>query len=187
MALDSSINRSALIDIFPDLAEDKNFKILSEVTPIYNCIAWAMGYTDRWVDPERLTGHWWPEGVPREATPETLVAAFKAEGFEQSENGLPEEGYNKVVLYKKENAEEWTHAAQVVSTDIEYSKFGQAWDGQHSHNVLRKTTIGRERLSYGIAYAYMKKRKDVAPVSSISGNITVNQSKLAELKARLGK
>ena len=39
MALDTAINRDALIAVFPDLAADTNFKILSECTNNYNCIA----------------------------------------------------------------------------------------------------------------------------------------------------
>lgn len=65
MALDTSINRTILANVFPDLAKDTNFKILSECTDVYNCIAWAMGYTDRWVDHFKGAGHWWPDGVDR--------------------------------------------------------------------------------------------------------------------------
>lgn len=190
MALDSPVNRSRLADVFPDLADDANFKILSERTDVYNCIAWAMGYTDRWVDPYIGPGHWWPMGVARDAKPETLVAAFQAEGFEISEDSSLEEGYSKVVLYKKKGAEEWTHAARIVTSDIEYSKFGRAWDGQHSHDVLCRTSIGNELQSYGIAYAYMKRRNDYSKKTSAvmrGGSISVNLKNLAKLRAALGK
>lgn len=189
MALDTPINRYSLIYVFPDLANDVNFKILSECTDEYNCIAWAMGYTDRWVDPYIGAGHWWPMGVARNDKPETLIAAFKAEGFEMSEDIYPEEGYSKVVLYKKMGAEEWTHAARIVTIDIEYSKFGRAWDGLHSHDVLSRTGIGNENQSYGIAYAYMKRRNDYSKGKSevIGGSISVNMENLAKLRAALGK
>lgn len=188
MALDTAINRAALIAVFPDLAADTNFKILSECTNNYNCIAWAMGYTDRWVDHFIGAGHWWPNGVQRDTKPETLIAAFKAEGFEMSENAIVEEGYSKVVLYKKATSEEWTHAARIVSNEIEYSKFGPAWDGQHSHNVLCNTGIGQERQSYGIAFAYMKRRvmgKDMK--SELTGSMKVNVVNLAKMRSLLGK
>lgn len=187
MALDTSINRSILISVFPDLGSDVNFKILSERTHIYNCIAWAMGYCDRWVDPFFVPGHWWPRGVERNLKTESLINAFQAEGFELTDNESPEDGYSKVVLYKKENLDQWTHAARIITKDVEYSKFGNAWDGHHSHNVLYKTSKGQEELSYGIVYAYMKKRIGVASVSEESGKITVDLNNLAKLKAILGK
>ncbi len=182
MAFDTEINRQALINVYSDLAGDSNFQILSARTPIYNCIAWAMGYDDRWVEPVAYPGCWWPSNAQRGMSPEALISAFKAEGFELSENRFPEEGYSKVVLYKKADSEEWTHAARIITADIEYSKFGAEWDCQHSHNVLCNTTKGQEDLSYGVPYAYMK-RKDTATSSSIvSGKITVDAIKLAKLK-----
>ena len=185
MALDTSINRSVLISVFPDLGSDANFKVLSDRTQVYNCIAWAMGYSDRWVDPYFVPGHWWPSGVDRNLKTMSLINAFKAEGFELSDNDSPEDGYNKVVLYKKATLDQWTHAARIVTKDIEHSKFGNAWDGQHSHNVLYNTSKGQEEYSYGIAYAYMKKRVEVASVSKDVGKITIDTSNLAKLKAIL--
>lgn len=187
MALNTSVNRSFLISVFPDLAGDTNFKILSDRTQEYNCIAWAMGYDDRWVDPYLVPGHWWPMGVERNLATESLIKAFQSEGFELSDNDMEEDGYAKVVLYKKENINEWTHAARIVSDEVEYSKFGNAWDGHHSHNVLCKTSKGQESLSYGVAYAYMRKRVDILPSKNISGKMTVDLNNLAKLRAMLGK
>lgn len=191
MALDTPINRQLLINIFPDLARDANFKILSERTPIYNCIAWAMGYTDRWVDPsivDNIPWLWWPHGAERSYRPEALISAFEAEGFEISDNSKVEEGYSKVVLYKNQNTGKWTHAARIITSDVEHSKFGKAWDGQHSHNVLCHTAKGQEIQSYGIAYAYMKKSITTTPSTPVfSANISIDKNKLAQLKAMLSK
>lgn len=187
MALDTSINRQYLIDVFPDLAKDIHFKILSDCTPVYNCIAWAMGYDDRWVDIYFAPGHWWPSGVARTSRPEALIAAFEAEGFEMSDNFMPEDGFSKVVLYKNENTGEWTHAARIVTSEIEYSKFGAAWDGLHSHNVLCNTASGQESQSYGVAYACMKRKEDVVLTKNETGKMIINEDNLAKLKARLGK
>lgn len=187
MALNTSINRQRLISVFPDLGIDANFIILSECSCIYNCIAWAMGYTDRWVDIYTAPGHWWPNGVARNTLSQTLIQAFKAEGFEESDNCLIEEGYSKVVLYKKEFDDEWTHAARLVSSDVEHSKFGLAWDGHHSHNVLCNTSKGKEHQSYGVAYAYMKRRELLNVPTNMKGNITVDLRNLALLKSKLAK
>lgn len=189
MALDTPINRKSLISVFPDLANDVNFKILSDCTPVYNCIAWAMGYTDRWVSTETEAGPWiwWPPKAVKAHTPDALIDAFKVVGFELCEDCMPEEGYSKVVLYKKADAEEWTHASRIVASGIEHSKFGSSWDGEHSHDVLCKTTSGQESLSYGIAYAYMKRKATTIPASYLDGNMTVDQGNLQKLKAQLEK
>lgn len=188
MALDTPVNRSFLISIFPDLANDNNFKVLSECTPVYNCIAWAMGYNDRWVSPIISAGYWWPDGALRSMAPNALIQAFQVEGFEISDNHLVEEGYSKVVLYKNLAGDQWTHAARIVTDTLEYSKFGQSFDGQHSHEVLCRTGAGYADQSYGKAYAYMKRldsKKE--PITIPSGSISVNATNLAKLKALLGK
>lgn len=188
MALDSAINRSLLISIFPDLANDNNFKILSECTPVYNCIAWAMGYNDRWVSPFLYPGYWWPDGVVRSMAPEALIQAFQVEGFEMSDDILLEDGYSKVVLYKNLAGDQWTHAARIVTDDTEYSKFGQSFDGQHSHEVLCRTSAGCSDQSYGTAFAYMKRLDSKKESPAIpQGSISVNPANLAKLKALLGK
>lgn len=185
MDLNSSINRLGLIKIFPDLKDDVNFRILSDCTPIYNCIAWAMGYEDRWVDIEQKPGHWWPDGVQRDLNPESLIEAFKAEGFELTSDFMPEDEYLKVVLYKNKH-EEWTHAARIVSAEIEHSKFGAMWDGQHSHDVLDRVGEGCS-FTYGVAYAYMKRKIEMPPSLLPTGKITLNQKGLNELKKLLRK
>lgn len=188
MALDTSVNRSFLISVFPDLAKDDNFKILSECTPVYNCIAWAMGYNDRWVSPEFGVGYWWPDNVPRSMSPDALIEAFQSEGFEISDNSMVEEGYSKVVLYKNLAGDSWTHAARIVTDNVEYSKFGQSFDGQHSHSVLCKTSVGYEYQSYGNAYAYMKRPNYKKKLAIIPwGHISVNAENVAQLKTLLGK
>ena len=53
---------------FPGLTNDPDFKITSEATDEYNCIAWAYKYNDRWMqygESRELDGimFWWPEGV----------------------------------------------------------------------------------------------------------------------------
>lgn len=187
MALDSQVNRSFLISIFPDLANDGNFRILSEWTSVYNCIAWAMGYVDRWVAPINGPGYWWPDGAERTMKPEALVQAFKLEGFESTDNPSAEKGYSKVVLYQNLAGDQWTHAARIISKEIEYSKFGSSFDGQHSHNVLCRTGPGYENQSYGKVFAYMKRLDAHLPLTKPRGSISVDAANLAKLKALLIK
>lgn len=178
MALNSEVNRNELIRVFPDLKDDADFEILSPCSETYNCIAWAMQYDDRWVDGENAAGHWWPDGVEREMTSEALIHAFEAVGFVRTDNHEPEEGGDKVVLYKKQDEDEWTHAARVLSGTKEYSKFGKMWDGTHSAGTLSNI--------YGIAYAYMKRERPYKPLT-LRGSISVNQTLLADIKLKLKK
>lgn len=63
MDINTEANRKILINLFPLLGNDQHYSLLSEATPVYNCIAWAMGYNDRWIDTYHSPGHWWPDGV----------------------------------------------------------------------------------------------------------------------------
>ncbi|MCD8312553.1 MAG: hypothetical protein LUC24_00145 [Bacteroidales bacterium] len=174
-------SRQIMAIFFPDLAEDPNFEVLSEPDDTYNCIAWAMGFNDRWVDQYcDAPGHWWPTGVKPGTSADDLIHAFEAVGFTKTEDGMPEQGYSKVVLYKKPDRDEWTHAARIVSETKEYSKFGQKWDATHSHNVLCNTGLGFEDSSYGEAYAFMKRPDPYdSKALRLSGSVEVD---VAELK-----
>lgn len=170
--LNNQLNRDALSDVFPDLKNDVNFEILSPQTPKYNCIAWAMQFEDRWVSIFEYPGYWWPDGVEKTMSPSALIHAFEAVGFTLCDNSNWEDGVDKVVLYKKADEDQWTHAARIVSETTEHSKFGQSFDGTHSHNVLCATGLGYENQSYGVAYAFMKRSKTFhVPEESLSGNI----------------
>lgn len=148
--LNSSVNREALISVFPNLRNDASFKILSPQTQVYNCIAWAMNFNDRWVDIAEIPGHWWPNGVVKSLSPDALVQAFEAVGFETTTDKIPEEGFDKVVLYKKINKEEWTHASRIITESVGHSKFGAEWDGSHSIDSISGTV-------YGTPYCWMKR------------------------------
>lgn len=137
-----------MISAFSGLANDVNFKILSERTTRYNCIAWAMGFEDRWVEPQEHHEYWWPDGVERSLSQSALVSAFEALGFVKASDDAAEAGFDKVVLYGKDG--QWTHAARIIDSGICHSKFGRAWDCRHSMYSI----VGD---LYGHPYCYMKK------------------------------
>jgi hypothetical protein len=150
--LNTQENKDSLIQHFPKLANDQNFKICSPETSNYNCIAWAMQFTDRFVTYEKGPQCWWPpNAVERNVSSSALIAAFKAVGFTECNNKNLEKGFDKVVLYKLETKDEWTHASRIIDNSVEHSKFGHSFDGTHSHDKFQGT-------DYGIPYAIMKRR-----------------------------
>lgn len=146
--LDTQDNRRCLIDTFPGLADDANFKVLSECTTRYNCIAWAMGFEDRWVEPQEHPEYWWPAGAERGLSRSALESAFESVGFVKASDASMEIGFDKVVLYGKDG--QWAHAARIIGSDICHSKFGGAWDCRHSIYSI----VG---ALYGNPYCYMKR------------------------------
>lgn len=150
MKFNTERNRETLIESFKCLKTDENFIVLGESTLLYNSIAWAMGYTDRWVvildskelpsiDISTIEGYW-PQNVPYSRSPIHLVRAFRAEGFEETRNSYYEKGYDKVALYKRRKSiscrEEWTHASRIVSDEVEQSKLGSSFNVAHSRNIF---------------------------------------------------
>ncbi len=145
-------------DAFGDpLKNDKNFKLLSPFSFQYNCIAFALGMTDRWVDHENIPWHWWPP-VEKGAKIEHLIKAFNFFGFEEcGMDDTIDELYDKVALYQTDD--QWTHAARIVKRGILHSKFGESYDGIHSSgNVLH--------LQYGKICLIMRRLKSAAHLTA---------------------
>lgn len=141
-----------LIGWFPALGSDPNFRITSDCTPAYNCIGWALGMNDVWVGldhPINYAWTWWPEDVPCDELPESLVALFEYFGFEKCDDASLEQDYDKVALFADD--EGWTHAARIIGENVLHSKIGTAWDIHHSGgNTLDETM-------YGSIFTYMKR------------------------------
>ena len=179
MALNTAENREKLKSIFPGLETDTHFSIQSPETPEYNCIAWAMGFDDRWVDHSSdfdiSRKKWWPDGVARDFKPETLIEAFRQLRFVECEDDCIEEGFDKVALYKISPLidpftgiivadEGWTHAARIIANGVYHSKIGGLFDIYHRNGDLFKGT------SYGEIYQYMKRRKEDFEITEIIKN-----------------
>lgn len=151
MDFNTKTNRDILIKEFPKLKNDSHFVVNSPITAVYNCIAFAMGLQDRWVDNNILCpGHWWPPISDCSMKKEALIKAFEYLKFQLCEDASIEEGYDKVVLFC-DNADNWTHAARIIGDGIEHSKFGQGWDAFYSGNGIFAGSC------YGQEYAYMKR------------------------------
>lgn len=156
------------------LDHDGNFVLTSPASYQYNCIAYAMGMQDRWIDNADLPWHWWPP-VSKGWSESDLVEVFRYFGFEEcGMNDTPDAQYDKVALYH--NAGCWTHAARIVDEGIYHSKFGASYDGTHSGGDVLQA-------QYGEPYLIMRRLKTEAhltddlkgiPPGVIHTNIHVN-------------
>jgi len=119
----------------------------SHPTKSYNCIAYAAGDLFEWWGPKQ----YWPEGVNRGYALVDLMSAYVAVGFENcGMNSLPEEGFEKVVLYQN-NENEYTHAARLRPDGWWESKIGRLDD------ILHRTPTVFEGRKYGKVACYMKR------------------------------
>ena len=120
---------------YPKLAH-AGYKITSEATPVYNCIAWAAGDTTRWWEcgedgPIDEPGVYWPKGARHGFGLDALISAYEAIGYELCPEGgsAHEEGYDKLALYAENG--EWRHAAKRLKDGRWSSKLGDLEDVSH--------------------------------------------------------
>ncbi len=125
-------------DDFPRLNKSpRPFKLTSPYDIKYNCIAWAIGVSNRWWDPY----HIWPEGCPREVSISAFKITFASLGYKPCSNGRRETGYDKIVLYAKET--EPTHAAKQLKNGRWTSKLGKDIDIEHKVRDLEGPCYGK--------------------------------------------
>lgn len=160
-----SLIREDIIDIFPKLSEDPHFLITSPSTNKYNCIAWAHGYSDRWMEPidqSLVSLHldiifYWPDDVECANDIRYLMRSFELKDYELCDSWEHEEGFQKVALYIDLNSSNYTHAAREIVADKKRcgkwtSKLGQGYDIQHGNPYTIEGDI------YGRVYCIMKRK-----------------------------
>jgi predicted aldo/keto reductase-like oxidoreductase len=122
---------------FPQLK--RSTKPKSPATPVYNCIAWALGHVDKCWWPHQDAC--WPLTCPEEVTIPAFQAVFKIFGYEPCKDGQLENDYEKIALYAKENKP--THAARQLGNGRWTSKCGQNVDIEHDLRELEGKTYGQ--------------------------------------------
>jgi len=115
---------------FPKLQET-GFLITSEVTPEYNCIAWAAGEDGRWWWPDPMGQAYWPPDIPREETLDAFIQAYAKLGYQPCENEELEPAYEKIALFASSNGSP-THAARQLQNGGWTSKLGPQEDIEHT-------------------------------------------------------
>lgn len=125
---------------FPRLNYE-GYAITSEITPQYNCIAWAMEDNQRWWWPDPFWQCFWPINIPREETVDAFVKCFNDFGYEICDSAEFEDGYQKIALYANISGVP-THAARQKPNGKWTSKLGQSHDIEHTLNGLLSDTYG---------------------------------------------
>ena len=139
---------------FPNLTETNHTKT-SEEDLGYNCIAWAAerGASDEewWWPRVEEEGYYWPASVPRRATVECFVEAFRTLEYEPCSSGEREAGWQKVALYVDDRGTP-THMARQLADGQWTSKLGGDEDITHA------TLEALEGPLYGQAEYYLRRR-----------------------------
>lgn len=131
--------------IFPNIGD---YSVESPRSAAYNCIAWAGGDSQRFWWPDADGKAYWPSSVPREPTVDAFLEAFRGIGYEQCDDGAPEDGVEKIAIYST-RAGEPTHAARQLESGKWTSKLGLAEDIEHERPE------GLEGSKYGTVHTYM--------------------------------
>jgi hypothetical protein len=107
-------------------------------TPRYNCIAFALVYSNRWWEP--APGYYWPSQVRRANSIEAYVGLFFHHGYVLCSSSEPEPGFVKAALYALNDKP--THAARQLSNGLWISKLGRDIDVEHTLRALEGPTYG---------------------------------------------
>jgi len=122
------MTRRWIEETFPRLRRP-HYRVTSPIDPEYNCCAWAAGETERWWDPTSAATYW-PEGVPRNLTVESLVQAFETLGYTPCDSDELEQVFEKVAIYvDADNVP--THVARQLPNGRWSSKLGRWEDIEH--------------------------------------------------------
>jgi len=136
---------------WPNLTDDQ-FEYKSDVDPKYNCVAWVLGITNRFIDPDsELT---WPVELEKNYSIETYVSYFKKQGFRICSDDKYDDNIIKIALYADEHGD-FAHVAIQVNEKIWWSKMGRLDDIQHK--TLNSLAATKQCGDYGNVYAYMCK------------------------------
>jgi hypothetical protein len=131
---------------FP-LLTNENHRITSPADTAYNCVAWSVGDTERWWQPDV----YWPTPVPPgDFSVAVLEQAFAALGFEKCDDASLEPGFEKVAPYGTSFF--YTHVARQLSTGKWTSKLGRSEDIEHDHPDNLAGGV------YGVVVQFMKRR-----------------------------
>lgn len=157
------IPETRLPDMLPRL-RDSPFRITSDPTGDYNCIAWALGDDERWWSPVDNDAHW-PTGLQRYPSGtiisvDDVMQAFASEGFVECKDISLEEGYERVAIFADDDG--FTHVSLQLPTGSWTSKLGKHWDIEHELDAVAGFDSSWPSFRYG-EIALIMRRPRVSP------------------------
>ena len=133
----------------PHLAAE-GYEVTSNPTDEYNCIAYAVGETDRWWTHAGGDDYYWPEHASSTPSIASLIEVFTGLGYEPCEEAEDEAGFRKVALYADRQGD-WTHVAVKLPEGEWSSKLGLYEDISH------RTPESLDPDFYGEVHCFMRR------------------------------
>jgi hypothetical protein len=133
--------------LFPKL-RGSQYRITSASDAAYNCIAWAVGETNRWWWPDAAV-EFWPTGGSRAETLMAFQEAFAYSDYVVCVDDEMEVGFEKVALFADEHGLP-RHASRQLRSGRWTSKIGELEDIEHSLRDL-------EGMEYGSVTVIMRR------------------------------
>lgn len=130
--------------------DEKNHTITSDVTPNYNCIAWAYEISNKKMWPG-VPDYYWPSDASASDELAAIIQLYLDAGYERCEKGDLESGYKKVAIYTDQDGPQ--HAALQLESGKWTSKLGKLQDIEHD------STDDLEGELYGKVSVFLKKRR----------------------------
>lgn len=147
-------NSLATLDIslrnrwFPNLADD-SFTYESKFTKKYNCVAWAVAITSKWID--NYSPYKWHPDIPRTQNLNSYIQYYETQAFRECNDGNYERGFDKIALYSNEY-KLFKHISFQLDKNRWASKLG-GWEDIY-HNDVNCLSGG----SYGSFITYMSRK-----------------------------
>lgn len=143
-----------LPQLFPKLAQSP-YRCIGTTTFQYNCIAWALGKTDRFWSPTPMPDprFYWPPGFPQHFTIAVLVQIFESFGYKICDSGAFEYRYEKIALFGSGPVA--THAARQLGSGKWSSKLGPQELIEHELEAV----AGHSAQEYGEIVHFMRRRR----------------------------
>jgi hypothetical protein len=142
------------VSLFPNLSA---YEQKSDPSDLYNCIAFAAGIEDEWVDPLGV----WPDDIGKDDTVENLIEVYRRYGFEPCDDSQMELGFDKLAIYATDGGVVYQHAARLHSDGQWWSKIGPDDD------ILHPTLEALECEQYGQVVKFMRR-----PTRYVAGETT---------------
>lgn len=142
---------------FPNLRRE-NYRITSEETDRYNCIAHASGESDAPWWPVASAGVYWPDGLPRHEDLQAFVEMYESHGYAICESTELEAGFERVAIYVDGDGEP-THAARQLPNGRWTSKLGAWEDIEHASLGCLEAGEAQEGLGYGRVACVMRRKQ----------------------------